>query len=107
MVRFRYSQTIHCVKSVPRRSFFWFEYRKIPTRKSPYLDTFQAVIFLRFTVILLTILKFVILLNFIFKLHIQSPVEHLRWSVFTELNNVLKSLVIFEEELLRGYLTGF
>ena len=40
----------HCVKSVQLRSFFWFvfscsrtEYRKIWTRKTLYLDTFQAV----------------------------------------------------------------
>ena len=40
----------HCVKSVQIRSFFWSvfscvqtEYRKIRTRKTPYLDTFHAV----------------------------------------------------------------
>ena len=41
----------HCVKSVQIWSFFWpvnlriqSEYRKMRTRKDPYLDTFHAVI---------------------------------------------------------------
>ena len=41
----------HCVKSIQRRSFFRSafscirtEYRKIRTRKTPYLDTFHAEI---------------------------------------------------------------
>ena len=33
----------HCVKSVPIRSFFWSEYRKIQTRKYPFSDNFHAV----------------------------------------------------------------
>ena len=40
----------HCVKGVQIRSFFWSvfsciqsEYRKILTRKNPYLDTFHAL----------------------------------------------------------------
>ena len=40
----------HCMKSVKIRSFFWSvfsciqsEYRKIQTKKNPYLDTFDAV----------------------------------------------------------------
>ena len=33
----------HCVKHVHIRSFFWSEYRKIRTRKTPYLDTSHAV----------------------------------------------------------------
>ena len=41
-------------------------------------------IFLQFTVTLLIILKLMILWNFIWKLHIQSPVEQLRWSFFVE-----------------------
>ena len=40
----------HCVESVQIRSFFWSlpsciqsEYRKLPTKKTPYLDTFHTV----------------------------------------------------------------
>ena len=42
--------TLHCVKSVQIRNFFWSmfflvhsEYKKIWTRKTPYLDIFHAV----------------------------------------------------------------
>ena len=34
---------MHCVKSAQIRSFFWSECGKIQTRKTPYLDTFHAV----------------------------------------------------------------
>ena len=44
---------------------------------------------IRLTVILLTILKLMILWNFNLKLHIQSPVEHLRWSFFADIVNML------------------
>ena len=48
-------RNLHCVKCVQIRSFFWSvfssvnlriqsEYRKILTRKSPYLDIFHAVL---------------------------------------------------------------
>ena len=41
---FHFPSNLHCVKSVQIRSFFWSEYRKIQTRKTPYLDTFHAVL---------------------------------------------------------------
>ena len=44
------------------------------------------------------ILKFMILWNFIWKLHIQNPFEKLLWSFFVEMINVLKPLIIFAGE---------
>ena len=42
---------VRCIKSVQIRSFFWYvfshvwtEYRKIRTKKTPYLDTFHTVV---------------------------------------------------------------
>ena len=49
-----------------------------------FVITIRQTIFLQFSVILLMILKLVILWNFIWKLHIQRPVEQLRWSLFVE-----------------------
>ena len=45
---------------------------------------YSQISFLQFTVILLMILKLMILWNFIWKLHIQSPIEQLWWSFFVE-----------------------
>ena len=38
---------------------------------------------------------------------IWNPVEHLRWSLFAEIVNVLRLMAIFAEELHRITLTGF
>ena len=63
--------------------------------------------FLQFHWVLLMTLKLMILWNFISKLHIQSPVEKLRWSFFVIMINVLRRLVILARALHRGYLTRF
>ena len=45
---FNTCKTIHCVKSVQIRSYFWSVFstntRKYGPEKTPYLDTFHAVI---------------------------------------------------------------
>ena len=49
-----------------------------------FVITIGETFFLRFTVILIMILKLMILWNFIWKLLIQSPVKQLRWSLFVK-----------------------
>ena len=54
--------------------------RKVTVAEFRYSQT----IFLQFVVTLLMILKLMIFWNFMWKLHMQSPFEQLRWSFFVE-----------------------
>ena len=101
----------HCVKSVQIRSFFWSvfpyiqcEYRKIRTRKTPYLDTFHAVsVFSKSThALIYDIYLFFFLFLYVVNLDntkrcIQNSVKYLSPSF----RKIVKLLKIVWERLLR------
>ena len=71
-------------KAPSRKNLSKFQKSAKKVSVAEFRDNHWWNLFLRFTVILIMILKLMILWNFIWKLLIQSPVKQLWWSLFVK-----------------------